>query len=46
MRRYDLALAMGVDAIAALVFGRLFDRTGLSILIVAALISSLFAFLG
>jgi len=37
------ALAMGVDAIAALVFGRLFDRTGLSILMVAALISSLFA---
>jgi MFS family permease len=34
---------MAVDAIAALVFGRLFDRTGLSILMVAALISSLFA---
>lgn len=37
------ALAMGVDAIAALVFGRLFDRTGISILMVAALFSSLFA---
>ncbi|MGM3307371.1 MFS transporter [Anabaena sp. WFMT] len=37
------ALAMGVDAIAALVFGYFFDRIGISILIVAALISSLFA---
>jgi MFS family permease len=37
------ALAMGVDAVAALVFGRLFDRAGISILMVAALISSLFA---
>ncbi|HEY9666095.1 MAG TPA: MFS transporter [Coleofasciculaceae cyanobacterium] len=37
------AVAMGVDAIAALVFGRLFDRTGISILMVAALLSSLFA---
>lgn len=36
-------MAMGVDAIAALVFGRLFDRTGISILMVAAFISSLFA---
>lgn len=34
---------MGTDAIAALVFGRLFDRTGISILMIAALISSLFA---
>ncbi|MEH1791854.1 MFS transporter [Nostoc sp.] len=37
------AVAMGVDAIAALIFGYLFDRTGISILIVAAFLSSLFA---
>ncbi|WP_016871932.1 MFS transporter [Fischerella thermalis] len=37
------ALAMGVDGIAALVFGRLFDHFGISILIVAAVVSSLFA---
>jgi len=37
------AIAMGIDAIAALLFGRLFDRRGVSVLIVAALISSLFA---
>jgi MFS family permease len=37
------AIAMGIDAIAALLFGRLFDRRGVSILIAAALISSLFA---
>ncbi len=37
------AIAMGVDALAALVFGRLFDLKGISILISAALISSLFA---
>jgi MFS family permease len=37
------AVAMGVDALAALLFGRLFDRVGLSILIVASLLSSLFA---
>ncbi|MBF2014248.1 MAG: MFS transporter [Rivularia sp. T60_A2020_040] len=37
------ALAMGVDGIAALIFGRLFDRIGISILIVAAILSSLFA---
>jgi MFS family permease len=37
------AVAMGVDALAALIFGRLFDRIGLSILIVVSLISSLFA---
>lgn len=37
------AVAMGVDAIAALVFGRLFDRLGFSVLIVAVLLSSLFA---
>jgi len=37
------AVAMAVDAVAALVFGWLFDRTGISILIVAVLCSSLFA---
>jgi MFS family permease len=37
------AVAMGVDALSALFFGRLFDRTGLSILIVVSLLSSLFA---
>ncbi|OPY28662.1 MAG: hypothetical protein A4E27_00304 [Methanobacterium sp. PtaU1.Bin242] len=37
------AVAMGVDAVAALVFGRLFDKVGISILIVVALISALFA---
>ena len=37
------AIAMGVDALAALLFGRLFDRIGISALIFAALISSLFA---
>ena len=37
------ALAMGVDAIAALVFGRLFDKFGLPVLAAAALISALFA---
>jgi predicted MFS family arabinose efflux permease len=37
------AVAMGVDALAALVFGRLFDRFGRAILAVAALISALFA---
>ena len=37
------AVAMGVDALAALFFGRLFDRIGLSILIVVSLISSVFA---
>lgn len=37
------ALAMGVDAIAALIFGYFFDRIGIYILVVAALISSLFA---
>jgi MFS family permease len=37
------AIAMGVDALAALIFGRLFDRVGISILIVAVLLSSLFA---
>jgi MFS family permease len=37
------ALAMAVDAVAALIFGYLFDRVGISILIIAALFSSLFA---
>lgn len=37
------AIAMGVDGLAALIFGRLFDRVGISILIVAVLLSSLFA---
>jgi MFS family permease len=37
------AVAMGVDALAALVFGRVFDRIGLSILIVAVVLSALFA---
>lgn len=37
------ALAMGVDAIAALIFGRLFDRVGIVVLMVAVLLSALFA---
>ncbi len=37
------AVAMGVDGIAALIFGRLFDKVGLSIMIIVALLSSLFA---
>jgi MFS family permease len=37
------ALAMGVDALAALVFGRLFDRFGVRVLATAALVSSMFA---
>jgi MFS family permease len=37
------AVAMGVDALAALVLGRLFDRRGLSILAVTVVVSSLFA---
>ena len=37
------AVAMGVDAIAALVFGRLFDRIGIAALAVAVILSSLFA---
>ncbi|BAY18098.1 hypothetical protein NIES21_39410 [Anabaenopsis circularis NIES-21] len=37
------AFAMGVDAIAALIFGYLFDRVGISILMVAAFVSSFFA---
>lgn len=37
------AVAMGVDALAALIFGRLFDRVGFSTLIVASLLSAFFA---
>lgn len=37
------AIAMGVDALAALLFGRLFDRRGFPVLMAAALLSSLFA---
>ena len=37
------AVAMGVDALAALIFGRLFDRIGIPVLIVTAAISSFFA---
>jgi MFS family permease len=37
------AFAMGVDGIAALIFGRLFDRFGMSILMVSAIISACFA---
>lgn len=37
------AVAMGVDAAAALVFGRLFDRNGLSILMISILMSAFFA---
>jgi MFS family permease len=40
------SVAMGVDAVAALIFGRLFDRKGIPILIIAVLISSIFAPLG
>lgn len=37
------AVAMGIDALAAIVFGRWFDRRGLSVLIIAAIISAFFA---
>lgn len=37
------AVAMGVDALAALLFGRWFDRVGIRILMAVALISALFA---
>ncbi|MGB9906435.1 MAG: MFS transporter [Candidatus Saccharicenans sp.] len=36
-------LAMGVDAVAALIFGRLFDRIGLKALMLSTIISALFA---
>ncbi len=37
------AIAMGVDALAAIIFGRLFDRFGLAVLIASTLISAPFA---
>jgi predicted MFS family arabinose efflux permease len=37
------ALAMAVDAVAALIFGYYFDSIGIFVLIIAALLSSLFA---
>lgn len=37
------AVAMAVDAPAALIFGRLYDRMGISILVVAAALSAFFA---
>jgi MFS family permease len=37
------AVAMGVDALAALVFGRIFDRIGLAALALVSLVSALFA---
>jgi len=37
------AVAMGVDALAALIFGRLFDRIGLAAMIGAVVLSALFA---
>lgn len=37
------AIAMGIDALAALVFGRLFDKIGLSIMVVVAVLSAFFA---
>jgi MFS family permease len=37
------ALAMGVDAAASLLFGRIFDRIGFASLVIAVLLSSFFA---
>jgi len=37
------AIAMGMDALAAMLFGRLFDRLGLSTLVLVALLSAFFA---
>lgn len=37
------ALAMGVDALAAVIFGRWFDRSGVAVLVVATLVSASFA---
>ncbi|MEW6532729.1 MAG: MFS transporter [Thermodesulfobacteriota bacterium] len=37
------SVAMGADAIAALIFGRIFDRLGLPVLVAAIALSSLFA---
>ncbi len=39
------AVAMGVDAVAALVFGRLFDPLGLTVLAASTLLSAPFALL-
>ena len=37
------AVAMGVDALAALILGRIFDRKGVAVLAAVAVVSSLFA---
>jgi len=37
------AVAMGADALAALIFGYLYDRIGIYVLVIAALVASLFA---
>jgi MFS family permease len=37
------SFAMGVDAIAALIFGKLYDKVGISIMVVVALLSAFFA---
>ena len=37
------AVAMGVDAVAALILGRLFDRLGLPVIVVTAVLSAFFA---
>jgi MFS family permease len=37
------AIAMGIDALSALLFGRLFDRIGLPTMMIVALISAFFA---
>jgi MFS family permease len=37
------SVAMGVDAVAAMIFGRLYDRKGIPILIISVLISTFFA---
>jgi MFS family permease len=37
------AVAMGADALAALIFGYLYDRIGIYVLAIAALVSSMFA---
>ncbi len=37
------AVAMGVDAVAALILGRLFDRLGLPVIMAVSLLSALFA---
>jgi hypothetical protein len=37
------ALAMGTDAVASLIFGHLFDRIGIPVVIIAFFLSALFA---